>query len=313
MTSIGEPGRPTASASVAAVPDTGPVPDTAALRTAAAIAARAETDRARTGAAATASGDTGAFHAALVDTGTFDSGAFDGGAFDTGTVQAVPSRTDRGGTGDSLTRPGRVLLGLAVLAGERLRAGAGTPDRVATAVGLVERAAEEAGALARRAATPPARLVVRTGEGLSRLPGVRLVAKPVARGREKMAAATARATVRGRASVAAGRADALVFVRRAVDDGLSWAEGQAVPHIVDALVPHLVAEVVPRIIDGTMPRIRAEVLPVVIGDLTADESVRDLVVTQGRGVIGDTAEQLRSSTAEADDRVESVIRRLFGG
>ncbi|MFC7479260.1 hypothetical protein ACFQX7_03175 [Luedemannella flava] len=148
---------------------------------------------------------------------------------------------------------------------------------------------------------------------MRRLPGSRLVADRMARGQERLAAARGRATARGRASLALGRADAIVFVRRTVDDGLRWAEGQAVPRIVDALVPHLVAEVVPRLIDGAIPQIRERVLPVVIEDLTADEGVRDLMVAQGRGVIGDTAEQLRESTAQADDRVESAIRRLFGG
>jgi hypothetical protein len=135
----------------------------------------------------------------------------------------------------------------------------------------------------------------------------------VARGREQVAAASLRATARGRASVAAGRADAVVFVQRAVDDGLRWAEARAVPRMDGALEPHLVAEVVPKLIDRALPQVRDRVLPIVIEDLTTDEAVRDLVVEQGRGVLGETAEQLRSSTAEADDRVESAIRRLFGG
>ncbi|GAA1766599.1 hypothetical protein [Luedemannella helvata] len=210
------------------------------------------------------------------------------------------------------TRPvegGRVLLGLAVLAGERLRAGAATPRAVATAVGLPVQAADEAAALTRRAGA----VAARTRTRVAGLPGSRLLTDRVDRGRQRLARAGARATTRGRASLALGRADAVLFVRRAVDDGLRWAEGRAVPRLVDALVPHLVAEVVPRLIEGAIPQIRERVLPVVIEDLTADENVRELMVIQGRGVIGDTAEQLRSSTAQADDRVESAIRRLFGG
>jgi hypothetical protein len=70
--------------------------------------------------------------------------------------------------------------------------------------------------------------------------------------------------------------------------------------------------VVPRVIEGALPEIRRRVIPVVIEDLTADPRVRDLVVEQGRGVIGDTAVQLRNGTAAADDRVEKAYRRVFG-
>jgi hypothetical protein len=34
------------------------------------------------------------------------------------------------------------------------------------------------------------------------------------------------------------------------------------------------------------------------------------MVEQGRGVVGEAAEHLRSTTASADDRVESAFRRL---
>jgi hypothetical protein len=55
------------------------------------------------------------------------------------------------------------------------------------------------------------------------------------------------------------------------------------------------------------------VLPVVIDDLTSDPRVRNLVVEQSRGVLGDAAAQVRTGTAEADDRVEAAVRRIFGG
>ncbi len=78
------------------------------------------------------------------------------------------------------------------------------------------------------------------------------------------------ARMRGQITVAAGRADARAFVQSTVDDGIGWAQAEAVPRIVDGLVPQLVDEVVPRIIEGAMPEIRARVLPVVIEDLTND-------------------------------------------
>jgi hypothetical protein len=115
---------------------------------------------------------------------------------------------------------------------------------------------------------------------------------------------------RGETAVAAGRADASAFLQANVADGIAWAQARAVPQIVDGLVPHLVDKVVPRLIDGAMPEIRSRVLPIVIEDLTKDPRVRDLVVEQGRGVVGEAAQQLRTTTATADDRVESAFRRL---
>ncbi len=41
--------------------------------------------------------------------------------------------------------------------------------------------------------------------------------------------------------------------------------------------------------------------------------LRDLIMEQSRTVIGDAADQLRTSTASADDRVESAFRRMFPG
>jgi hypothetical protein len=120
----------------------------------------------------------------------------------------------------------------------------------------------------------------------------------------------AEARDRGAAAVAESRADATAFVQTTVNDAIAWAQAQAIPQIVDGLVPHLVDSVVPRIIDGAMPEIRSRVLPVVIDDLTNDPQVRDLMVEQGRGVVGEAAEHLRSTTASADDRVESAFRRL---
>jgi hypothetical protein len=120
----------------------------------------------------------------------------------------------------------------------------------------------------------------------------------------------AEARDRGAAAVAESRADATAFVQTTVNDAIAWAQAQAIPQIVDGLVPHMVDSVVPRIIDGAMPEIRSRVLPVVIEDLTTDPRVRDLAVEQGRGAVGEAAEHLRNTTASADDRVESAFQRL---
>ncbi len=93
-------------------------------------------------------------------------------------------------------------------------------------------------------------------------------------------------------------------------DSIAWAQNTGVPQMLDGLLPHLIDEVMPRLIDGALPDIRTRVLPIVIEDLTKDPRVRDLMVEQGRGVVGEAAQQLRATAASADDRVESVFRRL---
>jgi hypothetical protein len=158
----------------------------------------------------------------------------------------------------------------------------------------------------------PARLAARTATWASRLPGANVPRRSLWRSRERIDRMVAEARDRGAAAVAESRADATAFVQTTVNDAIAWAQAQAIPQIVDGLVPHMVDSVVPRIIDGAMPEIRSRVLPVVIEDLTNDPQVRDLVVEQGRGAVGEAAEHLRNTTASADDRVESAFRRLVG-
>jgi hypothetical protein len=117
------------------------------------------------------------------------------------------------------------------------------------------------------------------------------------------------ARLRGQATVKAGRADAVAFLRTSIDDGLAWTQKQAVPRIVDGMMPYLVDDVMPRIIEGAMPEIRTRVLPVVIDDLSHDPRIRDLVQEQSRGMAGEAVQQMRTTTAAADDRVEAAFRR----
>lgn len=209
--------------------------------------------------------------------------------------------------------PARVALGLASLAVERLRVGARTGDAVATTVGLVGRAAGGTAAFARRVEASRARLAGRGRGWASGLPGVRSLRGPAIRTRDRVERMATEARERGRATVATGRVEALGLVRTTVDDSLAWAQAQAVPRIVDGLVPHLVADVVPRIIDGVLPEIRARVLPIVIEDLANEPRVQNLIAEQSRSAVGDATDQLRASTAAADDRVESAFRRFRPG
>jgi hypothetical protein len=130
---------------------------------------------------------------------------------------------------------------------------------------------------------------------------------PIDRARSAMANAGAR----GRDTIAASREAAARTLRGAMDDSIGWAEANVVPRVIDDLMPYLISSVVPRIIDGAMPQIREKVLPVVIDDMTRDPRVRELISEQGRGMVGDATEELRSTSATADDAVEASFRKLF--
>ena len=214
---------------------------------------------------------------------------------------------------DAGTHAARLALGIAVLAAERLRPGSPASDAFATGVGLLQQTATEARTLVERFMGPPGRLALRTMDWASTRSGSDSPKGSFSRSRDMIGRVVAEARKRGEATLAAGRADASAFVQANVTDGIAWAQAQAVPQIVDGLVPHLVDEVVPRLIDGALPEIRARVLPVVIDDLTNDPRVRDLVLEQGRSAVGEATHSLRSTTATADDRVESAFRRLVHG
>jgi hypothetical protein len=217
-------------------------------------------------------------------------------------------------------------LGLTVLAAERL--GSPTNDSFALGVGIAQQTASGLRDLAGRFAGRPARAAYRTLDWATKRTSLRANAGPLARRREEVRRLVQLARERGQATVEAGRAEASTFLQANVTDGMAWAEDQAVPQMVDGLVPHLVESVVPQIvdgivphlvetvvpqvIDGVMPEIRARVLPVIIDDLTNDPRLRELVLEQSRGVVGEAAQQLRSATATADDRVEQAFRRWSG-
>jgi hypothetical protein len=212
--------------------------------------------------------------------------------------------------GEERTHPARLALGLAALAADRLGRGAQSGGAFVTGVGLIAQTASEARGFARRLIGPPARIASRTAGWASALPGAEAPKRSLSRSRALVRRVITDARARGEHAVAAGRADASAFVQARVTEGMTWAQAQAVPQIVDGLVPHLVDKVMPRLIDGAMPEIRSKVMPAVIEDLTNDPRVRDLMLEQGRGVVGEAAQHLRSTTATADDRVESAFRRL---
>jgi hypothetical protein len=213
-------------------------------------------------------------------------------------------------TGPAVSHAGRMAVGMATLAAERIRNGAKPSTAFVTGVGLLQLTADRAQGFARRMAQPPSRFALQAADLASRLPGANRRKTAVNRYRERLAKLVVEARTRGAATVADGRADATAFVQASVNDTIAWAQAKVVPQIVDGLVPHLVDSVVPRILEGAMPEIRAQVLPVVIDDLTHSDQLRELMLEQGRGVMGEAAQHVRSTTASADDRVESAFRRL---
>jgi len=226
----------------------------------------------------------------------------------------APEPAETAGQGPApKARPARLAVGLASLAAERVREGAGTSEPLVVTVGLLGRTADQSVAFARRVGSPPIRVARRGAGWAARLPGVKRLSRPVARAREGVARVATDARARGQTTVAAGRDEAIIFLQTTVDDGLAWAQANAVPRVVDGMMPYLVDKVIPKIIDGALPEIRTRVLPVMIEDLASEPRVRELMMQQSRTVIGDAADELRSSSAAADDRLESAFRRMFPG
>lgn len=212
------------------------------------------------------------------------------------------------------TRPlgrGRTVLGLAVLATERFRARPATGPFL-TGVGLLQLGAAEAGEMVKRAMGPSRRVVARGAELAARLPGATASRRSLTRSRERLGRVLQDARRRGEVTVAAGRAEASALVRSTMAEGLAWAQEQAVPELVDGLVPHLVDDVMPRVmprlIDGALPEIRSRVVPAVVDELIRTGEVQEAVRHHARGVVDETIAHLRRG---ADDHIESAFRRLI--
>ena len=239
-------------------------------------------------------------------------------AIDTGTADIAdfvgPDATPFDAEDDELRRPpvrrGRTVLGLAVLATERLRARPPTGPFL-TGVGLLQLGAAEAGEMVRRAMGPSRRVVARGAELASRLPGATASRRSLARSRERLGRVLDDARRRGEVTVAAGRAEASALVRSTMAEGLAWAQEQALPQLVDGLVPHLVDDVMPRVmprlIDGALPEIRSRVVPAVVDELTNTGEVQEALRHHARGVIDETLAHLHRG---ADNHLESAVRRL---
>jgi hypothetical protein len=117
---------------------------------------------------------------------------------------------------------------------------------------------------------------------------------------------------RGQATLDARRVGATYLVDATIDDAMAWAQVKVLPRFIDDLVPYLISDVMPKLIDGALPEIRDRVVPVIIGDLTTDERVQELILAQSRGLLGQIADQLRTNSTRADDRLEAAAHRVVG-
>jgi hypothetical protein len=187
---------------------------------------------------------------------------------------------------------GRLALGATVLAGERLRLfDRPVPGTLAVLVGVAEQGRDTARRALRRA-----------GESAKQI-----APRPPRRVRDFLDEARAR----GNKTIRVGRLEARGWLNRTVDDSIRWAERTIIPRVVDDMTPHIVNHVVPKVLDGVMPHIRNRVVPVIIEDLSTDERIRALVAEQSHGMVTEATEELRETSARADDQLENSFRKLF--
>jgi|GEM_PF-3028513 len=112
--------------------------------------------------------------------------------------------------------------------------------------------------------------------------------------------------IKGAVGKLAGRADHVVTA------AAGWADRQIVQRLTESMKPYLIEEFVPEVIDGVLPKIRADVVPVVIEDLTNDDRIRDLVAAQSKDMLSEGLDEARHASADADDRIEAMLRKLLG-
>jgi hypothetical protein len=117
-----------------------------------------------------------------------------------------------------------------------------------------------------------------------------------------------------RGDVLIGRAVAGMADRfdRAVGSAAAWTDRELVRRVAESMTPYLIDDLVPRVIDGVMPKIRADVVPAVLEDLADDEHIQTMVASQSKGMLSRGVEEVRQASADADDRVEAGMHRLFG-
>jgi hypothetical protein len=178
----------------------------------------------------------------------------------------------------------------------------GTPRIVAAAVGLAAQGSDAVGELAAELAALAGRRTRSAARGADRV-----YRRAAGRGDQVLA----RLKTGAARKLDDARAEAARRLSATLDGVAGWAEESVVRRVAQDMTPYLIDTLVPQVIDGVMPRIRAVVVPVVIEDLTADSRVRAMVAQQSRGALTAAGDELRRVSADADDRVESAVRRAL--
>jgi hypothetical protein len=187
-------------------------------------------------------------------------------------------------------RVGRLMLGAATLAGERLRLiGARQTPAIALMVGLVSEGRDAAAKAAERV-VDGAREAIPT---------------------ERIKQLIDDASSRGKEALATSKDETAQWLQSAADGPIKWAEQSLIPRMVDDMTPYIVNTVAPRMIDEVLPQIRTTVVPAIIEDLTTDPRVRAMVTEQSHGAVAAATDDLREAAADADDRVEAAFRSAF--
>lgn len=180
----------------------------------------------------------------------------------------------------------RLAFGTAVLARERLFGRVNAESPTAIVLGLAAQGRERA-----------ARFVSRIKRPDFKAPSLKKVLHD--------------AGARGAIAMSRSRRDAESALREVMDGSVDWAERRVVPKVVEDMLPYVVNTLVPKVIDGVMPQVREKVLPVLVDDLSRDPKVRKMIADQSQSVVSEAAIELRETSADADDRIESAFRKLL--
>jgi hypothetical protein len=184
-----------------------------------------------------------------------------------------------------MTDLSRLAFGTAVLARERLLGRVSADSPMAIALGLAAQGRDRATKVLGRFKPPTPKLNVKQ--------------------------ALHDAGARGAIAMSRSRRDAETALREVMDGSMNWAETVVVPKVVEDMMPYIVNTLVPKVLDGVMPQVREKVLPVIIDDLSRDPKVRKMITDQTQSVINEAAAELRESSEEADDRLESAFRKIM--
>jgi hypothetical protein len=152
--------------------------------------------------------------------------------------------------------PGRMVLGLATMAAQRLRGGVPAGDGFVTGVGLLQETANGLRALGARLLDPAAHAAASTMQGAASVPVAGLPVRVALRSGAKLADLVTEARSQGRQTVSQGMADAEQWLRVGLGSSLRWAGQYVLPYVAEAMSPRLVEQVVPRIVAGAVPAIR---------------------------------------------------------